>query len=61
MLSQTEKLLRFRQIRRRNYRASLRLEGFAPSSQTHLDEQAPLLSPQDIESRIAQIKARYVR
>ena len=60
MLTQTKKLARFRQIRRRNYRASLRLEGFAPSNQAHLDEQAPLLSPQDIENRIAQIKARYV-
>ncbi|MGB3916935.1 hypothetical protein J9253_09965 [Thiothrix litoralis] len=60
MLIQARNLARFRQIRRRNYRASLRLEGFAPSSRTHLDEQAPLLSPQDLESRIAQIKARYV-
>ena len=60
MLSKTEKLFRFRQIRRRNYRASLRLEGFTPSNQTHLHEQAPLLSPQEIESHIAQIKARYV-
>ena len=56
MLTQTKKLARFRQIRRRNYRASLRLEGFVPSP--HLDEQAPLLSPLDIESRIATIKAR---
>ena len=60
MLIKAQRLARFRQIRRRNYRASLRLEGFAPSNQAHLDEQAPLLSPQDIESRIAQIKAKYV-
>ena len=60
-MTKAAKLAHFKQIRRRNYRASLRLEGFTPPTDARLDEQAPLLSIQEIESRISAIKARYVR
>lgn len=57
MLTKEQKLNYFRRYRNRNYRASLRLEGFdaPPGTDTDLDK----LTPQQILQRIQQIKTRY--
>lgn len=57
MLTKAQKLNYFRQYRNRNYRASLRLEGFNVSTETDTDLDK-LTAPQILQ-RIQQIKASY--
>jgi hypothetical protein len=57
MLTKEQKIIYFHATRNRNYRASLRLEGFAtvPEKEVDLDT----LTRQQILQRIQQIKVRY--
>lgn len=57
MLTPQQKMAHFHATRNRNYRASLRLEGFKVETtpETALDQ----LTPAQILQRIQQIKSRY--